>query len=64
MAEHYCSQTLDSLLKLVHHSRSSILAFCVFPRGDSWKSFSYPRFDKGLNDTSQRQEDVRKSGFL
>ena len=29
MAEHYCSQTLDSLLKLVHHSRSSILAFCV-----------------------------------
>ena len=29
MAEHYCSQTLDSLLKLVHYSRSSILAFCV-----------------------------------
>ena len=29
MAEHYCSQRLDSLLKLVHHSRSSILAFSV-----------------------------------
>ena len=29
MAEHYCSQTLDSLLKLVHHSRSSIFSFCV-----------------------------------
>ena len=68
MAEHYCSQTLDSLLKLVHHSRSSILAFCVlhftFSLVASWKSFSYPRFNKGLSDTSQRQEDVRKSGFL
>ena len=29
MAEHYCSQTLDQFLKLVHHSRSCILAFCV-----------------------------------
>ena len=29
MAEQYCSQTLDQFLKLVHHSRSSILAFCV-----------------------------------
>ena len=29
MAEQYCSQLLDSFLKLVHHSRSSILAFCV-----------------------------------
>ena len=29
MAEQYCSQMLDSFLKLVHHSRSSILAFCV-----------------------------------
>ena len=29
MAEHYCSQMLDQFLKLVHHSRSCILAFCV-----------------------------------
>ena len=29
MAEQYCSQELDSVLKLVRHSRSSILAFCV-----------------------------------
>ena len=29
MAEQYCSKALDSFLKLVHHSRSSILAFCV-----------------------------------
>ncbi|CAH3152622.1 unnamed protein product, partial [Porites lobata] len=29
MAEHYCSQTPDQFLKLVHHSRSCILAFCV-----------------------------------
>ena len=29
MAEQYCSQMLDTFLKLVHHSRSSILAFCV-----------------------------------
>ena len=29
MAEQYCSQVLDSFLKLVRHSRSSILAFCV-----------------------------------
>ena len=29
MAEQYCSQTLDSFSKLVNHSRSSILAFCV-----------------------------------
>ena len=29
MAEQYCSQILDSFLKLVHHSRSSIPAFCV-----------------------------------
>ena len=29
MAEQYCSQMLDSFLKLVHHSRSSIPAFCV-----------------------------------
>ena len=29
MAEQYCSQMLDSFLKLVHHSRSSILAFCL-----------------------------------
>ena len=29
MDEQYCSQMLDSFLKLVHHSRSSILAFCV-----------------------------------
>ena len=36
----------------------------IFPHGDSWKSFSYPRFNKSLNDTSQRQEDVHKSGFL
>ena len=30
MAEQYCSQMLDSFLKLVHHSRSSIPAFCVW----------------------------------
>ena len=29
MAEEYCSQVLDNFSKLVHHSRSSILAFCV-----------------------------------
>ena len=29
MAEQYCTQRLDSWLKLVHHSKSSILAFCV-----------------------------------
>ena len=29
MAEQYCSKVLDSFLKLVHHSRPSILAFCV-----------------------------------
>ena len=29
MAEQYCSQMLDSFSKLVHHSRSSIPAFCV-----------------------------------
>ena len=29
MAEQYCSQVLDSFLKLVHHSRSSIPTFCV-----------------------------------
>ena len=29
MAEQYCCQVLDSVLKLVRHSRSSILAFCV-----------------------------------
>ena len=29
MAEQYCSQMLDNVLKLVHHSKSSILAFCV-----------------------------------
>ena len=29
MAEQYCSQMLDSFLKLVHHSRSSIPGFCV-----------------------------------
>ena len=29
MAEQYCSQMLDSFLKLVHHSRSSIPTFCV-----------------------------------
>ena len=29
MAEEYCSQMLDTFSKLVHHSRSSILAFCV-----------------------------------
>ena len=29
MAEQYCSQVLDSFLKLVRHSRSSIPAFCV-----------------------------------
>ena len=29
MAEQYCSQVLDNFSKLVHHSRSSILAFCV-----------------------------------
>ena len=29
MAEQYCSQMLDTFRKLVHHSRSSILSFCV-----------------------------------
>ena len=29
MAKQYCTQRLDSWLKLVHHSKSSILAFCV-----------------------------------
>ena len=29
MAEQYCRQMLDSIFKLVHHSRSSILAFSV-----------------------------------
>ena len=29
MAEQCCTQRLDSWLKLVHHSKSSILAFCV-----------------------------------
>ena len=29
MAEQYCSQMLDPFLKLVHHSKSSIPAFCV-----------------------------------
>ena len=29
MAEEYCSKVLDSFVKLVHHRRSSILAFCV-----------------------------------
>ena len=29
MDEQHCSQMLDSFLKLVHHSRSSIPAFCV-----------------------------------
>ena len=29
MAEQYYTQRLDSWLKLVHHSKSSILAFCV-----------------------------------
>ena len=29
MAKQYCTQRLDSWLKLVHHSKSSIRAFCV-----------------------------------
>ena len=29
MAEQCCTQRLDSWLKLVHHSKSSILTFCV-----------------------------------
>ena len=29
MTEEYCSQMLDTFWKLVHHSRPSILAFCV-----------------------------------
>ena len=29
MAEQYCSIMMDSFLKLAHHSRSSIIAFCV-----------------------------------
>ena len=29
MAEQHCTQRLDSWLKLVHHSKSSILTFCV-----------------------------------
>ena len=29
MAEQYCTQRLHSWLTLVHHSKSSILAFCV-----------------------------------
>ena len=29
MAEQYCNRTLDSLVHLVHHRRSSLLAFCV-----------------------------------
>ena len=29
MAEQFCTRLLDSLLQLVHHRRSSLLAFCV-----------------------------------
>ena len=29
MAKQYCTQRLDSWLKLVHHSKSSIRALCV-----------------------------------
>ena len=36
---------------------------CIFSRGDSRKFCSYPCFNEGLNHTSQRQEDVLKSGF-
>ena len=37
---------------------------CIFPRGDSRKSFCHPRLNEELNDTSYRQEAVSKSGFL
>ena len=29
MAEQFCTRALDSLIQLVHHRRSSLLAFCV-----------------------------------
>ena len=46
--------------------RSWFLCFkrCIFSRGDSRKSFSHPCLNEGLNHTSERQEDVLKSGFL
>ena len=70
MAEQYCTRMLYYFLKLVLHRRGFFHAWflcfklCIFSRGDSRKFCSYPRLNEGLNHTSQRQEDVLKSGFL
>ena len=58
----YLFETCSS--QQVFHPCFLCFTLYIFPRGDSCKSFSYPRFNKGLNNTSQRQEDVHKSGFL
>ena len=73
MAEQYCTRMLDFCYQFSHCSpqKKFLLCFlcfklCIFSRGDSSKSFSYPRVNEGLYATSQRQEDVelQKRGEL
>ena len=75
MAEQYCTRVLDFLLPVLSFSCSPqkkfLLGFlcfklCIFSRGDSSKSVTYPRVNEGLYATNQRQEDVelQKRGEL
>ena len=73
MAEQYCTRMLDFFYQFSHCSpqKKFLLCFlcfklCIFSRGDSSKSVTYPRVNEGLYATNQRQEDVelQKRGEL
>ena len=73
MAEQYCTRILDFLLPILSLFASEEISPCflcfklyIFSRGDSSKSFSYPRVNEGLYATSQSQEDfeLQKRGEL
>ena len=73
MAEQYGTRILDFLLPILslfapEEVSPLFLCFklCIFSRGDSSKSCSYPRVNEGLYATSQRQENVelQKRGEL
>ena len=67
MAEQYCTRMLDFCYQFSHCSpqKKFLLCFlcfklCIFSRGDSSKSFSYPRVNEGLYATSQRRWIAKK----
>ena len=73
MAEQYCTRVPDFCYQFSHCSpqKKFLLGFlcfklCIFSRGDSSKSVTYPRVNEGLYATNQRQEDVelQKRGEL